>query len=354
MLTVISGDPIWADRCETLAFNSLPAALTPDAKGLHYLTCANLVQADKGNKNPGFDNRGCQLAYSPHTIYRCCQHNVSHGWPYYTENLWLATADNGLCASLYAASRVTAKVGDGTQVVVAEETDYPFSEIVRLKVSGARPVRFPLYLRVPRWSAPAVLEVNGERVDVEAEPLTFLRVERVWKEGDTVTLKLPMRVTVRIWKKNKDAASVDYGPLTFSLKIDEHWHRSGGTDTRPEWEVFPGSPWNYGLLLDPQSPERSFEVIRKNGPLAEQPFTATTTPIELRAKARRIPEWKIDRTGLVGLLQQSPARTDEPKVTITLIPMGAARLRISAFPTVGNGPNANEWVAPADDRTDNH
>ena len=223
---------------------------------------------------------------------------------------------------LYAASRVTAKVGDGTQVVVAEETDYPFSEIVRLKVSGARPVRFPLYLRVPRWSAPAVLEVNGERVDVEAEPLTFLRVERVWKEGDTVTLKLPMRVTVRIWKKNKDAASVDYGPLTFSLKIDEHWHRSGGTDTWPEWEVFPGSPWNYGLLLDRQSPERSFEVIRKNGPLAEQPFTATTTPIELRAKARRIPEWKIDRTGLVGLLQQSPARTDEPKVTITLIPMG--------------------------------
>ena len=128
---------------------------------MHYLTCANLVQADKGNKRPGFDNGGTQLAYSPHTIYRCCQHNVSHGWPYYAENLWLATADNGLCASLYAASRVTAKVGDRAEVVVTENTDYPFSERIVFKISLSKPARFLLYLRVPRWSGAAVVQING-------------------------------------------------------------------------------------------------------------------------------------------------------------------------------------------------
>ena len=55
------------------------------------------------------------FSYSPFERYRCCQHNVSHGWPYYAEELWLATADRGLCASLYAASEVSAKVGDGRQ-----------------------------------------------------------------------------------------------------------------------------------------------------------------------------------------------------------------------------------------------
>src|SRR5579859_4105105 len=56
MLTKISGEPIWADRCEDLAFNSLPAAITPDWKGLHYLTCANQVRLDRNNHAPGIQN----------------------------------------------------------------------------------------------------------------------------------------------------------------------------------------------------------------------------------------------------------------------------------------------------------
>src|SRR5205085_1630889 len=137
--------------------NSLPAALTPDQKALHYVTGANMVQLDRQNHAPGIQNRGTMLSYSPFAVYRCCQHNVSHGWPYYAEELWLATADRGLCASLYAPSEVSAKVGDGTTVTLTEQTAYPFRDTVRLKVSLPRPVRFPLYLRVPRWcKAPAV------------------------------------------------------------------------------------------------------------------------------------------------------------------------------------------------------
>ena len=151
MLTKISGNPLWADRCEDIAVNSLPAALTPDWKGLHYLTCANQVQLDKENKSPAIQNGGTMFSYSPFERYRCCQHNVSHGWPYYAEELWLATADRGLCASLYAASEVTAKVGAGASVKVVEETDYPFGDTVTLKISAAQPVKFPLYLRIPRW-----------------------------------------------------------------------------------------------------------------------------------------------------------------------------------------------------------
>jgi Putative glycosyl hydrolase of unknown function (DUF1680). len=81
MLEKISGNPLWADRCEDIAFNSLPAALTPSAKGLHYLTCANQVQLDKRNKAPAIQNEGTMFSYSPFEVYRCCQHNVSHGWP---------------------------------------------------------------------------------------------------------------------------------------------------------------------------------------------------------------------------------------------------------------------------------
>ena len=44
-----------------------------------------------------------------------------------------------------------------------------------------------------------------------------------------------------------------------------------------------------------------------------------------------------DLNGLIRPLQDSPVKSEEPIDTITLIPMGAARLRITAFPTIGDG-----------------
>jgi DUF1680 family protein len=344
LLSTISGDPIWADRCEEIAFNTFPAALTPDLKALRYITCPNLVQADRGNKSPGLENSGPLLSYSPFEVYRCCQHNVSHGWPYYAEHLWYATADGGLCASLYAACQVTAEVGDdGTVVRIVQDTDYPFSDSVRLTIVTARPVRFPLYLRLPRWSGNPTVSIDG-RPAAEGEPLTYLKIERLWSSGDTVTLQLPMSLQVRRWAANQNAVSIDYGPLTFSLKIGERWERSGGTDEWPEWEVFPTTPWNYGLALDDRDPTRSLELMRGSAPLAPNPFTHENAPLELRALARRLPAWTLDHRGLVGPLQPSPARSEEPLEQVTLIPMGAARLRLSAFPTIGQGPDAQEWT----------
>ncbi len=143
MLVKITGHPIWVDRCEEIAFNSFPASMPPDQKGLHYITCANQIQLDRHNKSPGIQNGGTMFSYSPFEVYRCCQHNVSHGWPYYAEELWLATPGNGLCASLYAPSEVTAQVGDGTTVTIREETDYPFGETVTFQLTLPRSRHLP-------------------------------------------------------------------------------------------------------------------------------------------------------------------------------------------------------------------
>jgi len=257
--------------------------------------------------------------------------------------LWLATADGGLCASLYAASEVRSRVtlatpvpsaGGATEVRIVEQTDYPFDESIRLRVQSLRPSRFPLYLRVPRWCRRPSLELNGQAVAVEAGPLCYLVVERTWSDGDRLVLRLPMCVGLRKWAKNKDAVSVDRGPLSFALAIGEKWVRYGGSDAWPEWEILPTTPWNYGLVLDPRDPARSFELVRKPGPPAAQPFTPADAPLLLRATARRIPQWRQDRLGLVGPLPASPVHSEEPVERVTLIPMGAARLRIACFPTI--------------------
>jgi hypothetical protein len=343
MLTRISGNPLWADRCEAIAFNSLPAALTPDLKALHYLTSPNQVQLDKNNKSPAIQNGGTMFSYSPLEVYRCCQHNVSHGWPYYAEELWLATADRGLCASLYAASEASARVGDDATVKISEDTDYPFSDAVTVKLSTARAVAFPLYLRLPGWCNDAAVKVNGRAVSFKTKPGSFLVLTRTWNDGDVVGLRLQRHISVRRWKKNNNAVSVDYGPLTFSLKIGERWVRYGGSNDWPESEVFPTTAWNYALMLDGKNPAKSFKVVTKSGSVAAQPFTPEAAPIELRVKAKKLPAWKQDSLGLVGKLQLSPVKSDQAVETVTLIPMGAARLRITTFPVIGNGQDARQW-----------
>ena len=150
-----------------------------------------------------------------------------------------------------------------------------------------------------------------------------------------------METRVRTWEKNRGTASVERGPLTYSLKIKEDYRRSGGTDTWPAFDIMPASPWNYALVTP-----ASLEVVRRDWPADNQPFAAEAAPIQIKTKGRRLPEWTLDQHGLVREVQQSPVRTTEPEETITLIPLGAARLRISAFPVAGAGPDAHVWTTP--------
>jgi hypothetical protein len=345
MILTFTGDPLWADRCEEVTFNSLPASMTPDMKALHYLTAPNMILCDRHNKSPGVQNSGPMFLFDPHR-HRCCQHNAGHGWPYYAQHLWLATPDNGLAAVLYAPSQVFAKVGNGTKVKITENTQYPFDENIELTIKTNRPVKFPLYLRVPGWCQNPHIKINGRPMKLQAQPRSYIIIERKWSNGDNVNLTLPMSITLTKWVKNKNSTSVNRGPLTYSLKIGERYVREGGTDKWPAWEIHPITPWNYGLIINEADPASSFEIVRKSWPEDNQPFEANAAPIQLRTKAKKIPNWKKDNLGMVGKIQDSPVKSGEPTETVTLIPMGCARLRISAFPTIGTGPDAHEWIGP--------
>ncbi len=350
ILTGITGDPMWAENCEDVAFNTYPAAVMPDFKGLRYLTSPNMVVSDDKNHAPGLQNDGPYLVMNPFSS-RCCQHNHAQGWPYYAEHLWMATPDDGIAAILYNSSEVTAKVGNKktNAVTLKQTTNYPFDENIKIEVSAASPINFPLYLRIPSWCEHAKLMINGKEINTDATPNSYVRIENEWKQGDVIELILPMKLSLRKWEKNKNSVSINYGPLTFSLKIDESyklvdgkksalgeakWQSNADQSKWPSYAIYPASLWNYGLFLTNQPLSDQFEVIKKNWPANNFPFTQNAVPIELKAKGKIIPEWRLDKYGLCDLLPQSPVAVDTKEQAIELIPMGAARLRISAFPVV--------------------
>ncbi|WP_330336024.1 beta-L-arabinofuranosidase domain-containing protein [Streptomyces sp. NBC_00557] len=338
LLTRITGDPVWADHCEELAFNMLPAALDPEGKSTHYITGANSVGLDNRPKTQGqFQNGFAMQAFQAGVDqYRCCPHNYGMGWPYFTEELWLASPDRGLAAAMYAPSTVRAQVGHGTTVTLTEETGYPFRDTVTLSLSTPRPVSFPLRMRVPGWCTDPELRVNGTPFPVQGGP-SWARVERTWRDGDVVLLRLPQQARLRHWPDQHHAVSVDRGPLTYSLRIGERYDRYAGGDAFPSYEVHATTPWNYGLLADTE-----LDVTEVSGDVPDQPFTHGTTPLRISARARRIPEWIADDEHVVAPLQDGPAASDSPVETVSLVPMGAARLRITSFPVVAAG--GRRWV----------
>jgi hypothetical protein len=348
MLLGITGDRFWAENCEDVAFNTFSAAFMPDYRSLRYLTAPNMVISDGKNHNPGIDNSGPFLMMNPFSS-RCCQHNHAAGWVYYAENSWMGTPDNGLVAQLYTEGQVNAKVGNGTKVTITETTKYPFKDQVNFTVNAAKSVSFPLYLRIPAWCKDASVKINGVPVKVNSSTGEYIRLTKTWKNGDKVTLHLPMQLKVRQWAKNKNSVSVNYGPLTYSLKIDEkyikedskktaigdsRWQAGADPEKWPSYEIHPASAWNYGLIVDEKHPENSFKIIHCEWPKDDNPFTNSGAPIQLIAKGKVIPEWTVDQYGLCSVLPQSPVKNTEPVTQLTLVPMGGARLRISSFPVL--------------------
>ena len=349
IMMTITGDTFWADHCENVAFNTFTAAMTPDMKALRYITSPNMAISDEKLHGPSIDNnlRG-MLSMSPFSS-RCCQHNHGMGWPYYAEHLVMATSDNGLATMLYADNETKALVADGKEIKLTETTHYPFDEAVRLTISTDDAVKFPLYLRVPAWADNIELKVNGAPQNVESSAGKYVRIDREWKDGDMVELMMPMTLTADVWQQNKGSVSVNYGPLTLSLKIEEiteahdsrdkefvqddsHWQDGVDASLWPCYVLKPGSDWNYALKVDRQNLPIGFSVRKKEWPADDFPFTIESVPLEFTAVGVKIPSWGYDATGMTDLLPTKYVERSEEETPLTLVPMGVARLRISAFP----------------------
>ena len=114
----------------------------------------------------------------------------------------------------------------------------------------------PLSLRVPAWAAGAKASLSAPPGDASSpippawlplEPGKITTIHCPSQAGVSLTLRLPM--TVRTERGYQDSIRVLRGPLVFSLKIGEEFRNLKGKLPHADWEVFPTTPWNYGLAL---------------------------------------------------------------------------------------------------------
>ena len=342
----ILGDASFGDRLEKLAFNPLPGTFTRDMWAHQYDQQPNQIMCSLADRNWATNGPDSNL-FGLEPNFGCCTANMHQGWPKFAANLWMAAPGGGLAAAAYAPSEVRTTIHD-VPVTVVEETDYPFRDRIRLAVDPAKPAQFPLVLRIPAWAESARVTVNGTVVS-GVQPGRFVTVDRTWNPGDRAELTFPMGVRISKWYHNSIA--VERGPLVYSLAIGETWHKLKQTGPAADWEIFPSTPWNYALSVDLANPPASFTV--EEHAAGKQPFSVETAPVVLRAIGRRLPAWEIEDSS-AGTLPESPVSSKQPEETLRLVPYGAAKLRITAFPFLAVAPAAQarwssakaaEWYA---------
>ncbi|MBX3239045.1 MAG: glycoside hydrolase family 127 protein [Chitinophagaceae bacterium] len=331
----VTADVSMADRLEKIAFNALPTQATDDFMYRQYFQTANQVLITRATRNffEEESHKGTDLCFGLLTGYPCCTANMHQGWPKFVQNLWYSTPDNGVAALVYGPSSVNVKVGDGTMVKITEETNYPFDETIRFIIETPKALEFPFHLRIPAWADKPVIKVNGQQWDVNMKPGAILQLNGIWKNGDLIELSLPMKIRISRWESS--SAAVERGPLVYALKIEEEWKKVEATDHfGPYYEVYPKSPWNYGLLKGAvNDPEKGFEVIKGNAG-SGYPWTAATAPVLIKTKARRIPSWQLYNNAAGPLPNTMMPVEVEETVPVTLIPYGSSTLRIAQFPVV--------------------
>jgi hypothetical protein len=344
-----------ADRIEQLMFNAFPGTCTADMWAHQYDQQANQVLVSVARRPWHLDGDTSNIyGFTPN--FPCCLANMHSPWPRYVESMWMATADNGLVAALYGPCQFNAKVGHGSTIEITEETDYPFSDRVRFIIHTRQPVSFPIYFRIPSWANQAELSVSSNLNPGHPQTGSLFKVDRVWKDGDVVTLDFNFKV--RTESRRNNAVAIAWGPLYFVLRIGESfqkipalalWKNPEPVSAPPgcvNWRIAPTTDWNYALAIDRDNPQ----CIMTSNKISSMPFAQKGEPVKgpganefapwqedvpivLKVKAKHVPQWGMNGANAEAV-PVSPVNTSSPETLVELIPYGCSRLRISEFPTV--------------------
>ncbi|MFC2097664.1 glycoside hydrolase family 127 protein [Bacteroidota bacterium] len=166
----------------------------------------------------------------------CCPTNIVRFLPSIPGYMY-GSRDDKIFVNLFISGK--AKVKSGTEeITITQETEYPWSGIVKMFVNMKNDKKFKLYVRIPGWARNEVMpgklysylennlndpiiKINGKKTRIRYEN-GYAVLNNSWKNGDIIELVLPMEIRRVISsdsvKSNTGLVALERGPVVYCIE----------------------------------------------------------------------------------------------------------------------------------------
>ena len=248
----MTGSSIVADEIELSSLNSVLGMHSPSGRWATFTTPMD----------------GARFANAQAIVFQsrsgspelnCCSVNSPRGIGMLSEWAVMRFSDethrDGIVLNYYGPCKLETALADGTRLNLVQETDYPWSNRVRIHVLPEGETEFSLRLRIPYWSQRTRLTLNGQEMEGGSAG-GYFEIPRSWQPEDVLTLEFDF--SLHFWHGERECeglVSVFRGPVL--LAYDQRYNRSPGI--QDETRRIPDDPFKVtrGYLTPPEiEPER--------------------------------------------------------------------------------------------------
>lgn len=250
-LITVTGDAGYGDWAERLIVNGIGASIpmSPDGRVFYY-----------SDYNPGGAvKRNVDFGWS------CCSGTRPIALSEFANLVYYHDAD-GLYVNLYTPSTLRWK--PGRQVItLSQKTRFPESETSEFTLNMDHAAKFALNFRVPRWLASDMeVAVNGEKIAKPEIRKRWFYIDRAWRDGDRITVKLPMKFTVRpIVQGAPQPEAILYGPVVMAVRSPGRnpARKFVFSEIEQSLEPLPGEPLTFRLASNHNVLIRPFYTVKE-------------------------------------------------------------------------------------------
>ncbi|OAL01643.1 DUF1680-domain-containing protein [Phaeosphaeriaceae sp. SRC1lsM3a] len=197
------------DYYERALINHLLGAQNPSDNHGHITYFTPLKAGGRRGVGPAWGGGTWSTDYDS---FWCCQGTALETNTKLMDSIYFYDS-SALYINLFSASTLDYK---SRNVKVTQATTFPVSDTSTLTISGEGTGEWTMKIRIPSWTTGASVTVNGQASNVSANPGSYASITRAWKSGDTVTVKLPMKLRTVAANDNANVAALAYGPVVLS------------------------------------------------------------------------------------------------------------------------------------------